>query len=322
MKLSVIVPVYNVEKYIDKCLKSLISQNIKDFEIIVVNDGSTDKSQSIIDKYVKKYPKLIKSYIKQNTGVSDTRNYGIAKSTGDYVTFLDSDDYVENNIYEIMLKKAKENNFDMVVCDLYYEYENGAKKIVKSRVKKDIYTEKEIKKAMLNIYTSVWNKIYKKSLLKNVEFKKNVWYEDVEFIYRLIPKVKSIGVVKEPLINYVQREGSITKTYDKRLYDEIYNWNGLIEYYKKKDLYKSYKKEIEYCYIRYIYASFISQALNYKSYSDYKKAVNYAIENVKKQFPKYRVNKYFYINGIKGYYLLIFNNYIAILMYKAKKRKK
>ena len=93
-KVSVIVPVYNVEKYLDKCLDSLVNQTLKDIEIIVVNDGTKDKSQKIIDKYVKDYPKLVKSYIKENGGLSSARNYGLKYAQGEYVGFVDSDDYV------------------------------------------------------------------------------------------------------------------------------------------------------------------------------------------------------------------------------------
>ena len=123
VKVSVIVPVYNVEKYITKCLNSLVKQTLKDIEIIVVNDGSPDNSQAIIDKFVKKYPKKVKSYIKKNGGLSDARNYGIEKATGEYIAFVDSDDYVEHNMYKEMYEKAKEHDFDIVVCDLKYIYE-------------------------------------------------------------------------------------------------------------------------------------------------------------------------------------------------------
>ena len=100
-KFSIIVPVYNVENYLEKCLDSLINQKHNSYEIIIINDGSTDNSQRIIDNYKKKYPKLISSYKKGNGGLSSARNYGIEKSTGEYLLFVDSDDYISENCLEI-----------------------------------------------------------------------------------------------------------------------------------------------------------------------------------------------------------------------------
>ncbi|MDD6093718.1 MAG: glycosyltransferase [bacterium] len=310
IKVSVIVPVYNVEEYLARCLDSLVNQSLKDIEIIVVNDGSPDNSQKIIDNYCKKY-KNIKSFIKENGGLSDARNFGIEKAQGEYIAFLDSDDYVTIDMYMEMYNKAKSGNFDMVVCDLNYVYDD---KIIKAscNIKKDT---NNIKDVMLNIYPAAWNKIFKRNLMdKGIRFKKGVWFEDVEFIYRLLPYINTIGVVHKAFNQYVQREGSITNTINKKLYHYIDNWNGIVDYYKKNNLYEEYKLELEYCYVRYIYATFIKQASKY-NYKDYMDAVDIAISNVRKNFPKYKKNKYFY-KSLKGIYMLMFNKRIAKIIYK------
>ncbi len=312
-KISVIVPVYNVEKYISKCLDSLVNQTLKDIEIIVVNDGTKDNSQEIIDKYVKKYSN-VKSYIKENGGLSSARNYGLKYATGEYIAFVDSDDYVDCNMYEDMYNKAKEGNFEVVACDLKYIYDEK-EVLAYSNLKKDLITKEEIRKSYIYIYPSVWNKIYTKKLLQNIEFKENIWFEDVEFLYRLFPKIKNIGYINKHYYNYVQRDGAITSTFNNKLYDYIYNWNGVIDFYKKENLYDEYKKELEYCYVRYLYATFVKRAANYKNIEEYNKAVNAAIENVTKYFPNYRKNKYFY-KSMKGIYLLLFNRTIAKKIYK------
>lgn len=309
IKISVIVPVYNVEKYLDKCLTSLVNQTLNEIEIIIVNDGSTDNSINIIKKYEKKY-KNIKAFNKKNGGLSDARNFGLKKATGQYIAFLDSDDYITFDMYEKMYNKAKSGNFDIVVCDLNYIFDNKTKKAF-SNIKIDTY---DIKKTMLDIYPAAWNKIFKKELFDyGVTFKKNVWYEDVEFIYKLIPYVKSIGVVHEHLHQYVQRQGSIMTTYDERIYHYIDNWNGIINFYKNKNIYNEYKNELEYCYVRYIYATFIKQATRL-NLEDFDKAVSIAIKNVKENFPSYRTNKYFY-SSLKGIYLILFNKFFARLLY-------
>lgn len=317
-KISIIVPVYNVEDYLEKCLKSLVEQTIKEIEIIVVNDGTKDNSQEIIDKFVKKYPKKIKSYIKKNGGLSSARNYGLKYATGDYIAFVDSDDYVEPKMYEKMYNKALSNDFDIVVCDLYYVYDDKKVK-AESNLDNDIYGKDEIKRSMINIYPAAWNKIYKKDLFDyNIRFKDKVWFEDVEFLYRLISKVDSIGVLHESFYNYVQRDGAITKTFDDRLYHYIDNWNGILEFYKKNKIYDDYKLELEYCYVRYLYATFIKSASNFTDVKLYEQAVNEAIKNVKSNFPNYRKNKYFY-KTLKGLYLLSFNKIYSKILYKVGK---
>lgn len=313
-KVSVIVPVYNVYDYLGKCLDSLVNQTLKELEIIIVNDGSPDNSDELIKKYSKKY-KNIKYFIKENGGLSDARNFGIEKATGEYIAFLDGDDYVEYDMYEKMYDKAKENDFDMVVCDLNYVY---PQKIVRA-YSNISYDTSDIKKTMLNIYPAAWNKIFKKDLFKNnIRFKKGVWFEDVEFIYRMLPYIKNIGVIDEAFCQYVQRSGSITNTINRKLYDYIDNFNGIIDFYKDNNLFLEYRNELEYCYVRYIYATFVKQAAKYNK-DDYLEAVDKAIENVKIHFPNYRKNKYFYKN-LKGIYLVLFNKTLSKLIYKVYNR--
>ena len=314
MKVSVIVPVYKVEQYISKCLDSLVNQTLEDMEIIVVNDGSPDNSEKIIKDYAKKY-KNIKYLKKENGGLSSARNFGLKHATGEYIGFVDSDDYVDKRMYQMMYEKAIEASADLVVCDLNYVYEDKEEKAY-SNIKTDTT---DIKSIMNNIYPAAWNKLYKKELFDNeVYFKEGVWYEDVEFIYRLLPYVNKIGVVHEHFYKYIQRENSIIRTIDKRLYNYIDNWNGILEFYKKRDLYISYEKELEYSYVRYLYATFIKQACKY-DYENYLKAVDEAIKNVKNSFPKYRKNKYFY-KSLKGIYLIIFNKDLAKILYKKGKK--
>ena len=311
-KVSIIVPVYNVEKYLKKCLDSLAKQTLKDIEIIIVNDGSPDNSQRIIDEYTAKYSNFY-SYNKKNGGQASARNLGIKKATGEYIGFVDSDDYVNIDMFEKLYNKAKQENFDVVACDVNY-IQNNKNETISSLVEKDIKDEKAMKEQMINFYPVVWNKIYKRELFnKEICFKEGVLYEDVEILYKLFPYIKSMGTVKEALINYVNRGNSTVNTFDNRLYDYINNWNGLITFYQKHNLYEKYKEELEYCYVRYVYATFIKGVTNFP-YKEYKKAVNFAIKNVKKHFPNYKKNKYF-DKSPKSKYLLHFNKFISKILY-------
>lgn len=320
MELSIIVPVYNVDAYLEKCLHSLVHQSLDSskYEVIIVNDGSPDKSQEIIDRFAIEYPN-VRAYQKENGGLSDARNYGIEKAKGKYLAFIDSDDYVREDMFELMLTKAYEEDFDMVVCDFIEIYDDH-EVICSSQINHDIMNINELKKTMCNIYPSAWNKIYKRSLFANIRFKKGVWFEDVECLYRLLPLVTSIGTVKEPLNFYIQRQGSISKSKDERIFHCVENWNGIYEYYyENKEYWQLYSKELEYCYVRYLYATFIKASLKY-DYTQYQKAVDVAIKEVKKHFKHYRSNRYFY-TSLKGIYLVLFNRMIAKIMYYLKAQK-
>ena len=125
MKISVIVPVYNVENYLEKCLNSLVNQTLEEIEILVINDGSTDYSQKIIDEFQKKFPQKIKVFSKENGGLSDARNFGIERASGNFLAFVDSDDYISENMLQEMYDLAIKNEAEIVICNLQKVDENG-----------------------------------------------------------------------------------------------------------------------------------------------------------------------------------------------------
>ncbi len=309
-KVSVIVPAYNAGCYIEKCIDSLLSQTLRNIEIIVVNDGSTDDTLEKLSKYEKK----IKVITQKNSGVASARNAGLEAATGEYIAYVDSDDWVESNMLELMYNRAKENNYDAVECDFLYVDDNKKWNGVVDIVD-DITTINQKKQYYLDMFPVIWNKIYKRERIKDIKFKSGVWAEDVEYLYRVLPTIESIGKVNEKLYYYYQRPVSESRLFDKRVYNYIDNFNGIIDYYKENNIYDFYKKELEFCYVRYIYATFIKRAATFKDKDEYKKAVNEAIKNVKERFPKYRRNKYFY-KSIKGLYLVLFNRFFANLLNK------
>ena len=317
-KLSIIVPVYNVEKYLDKCLERILNSTYKDFELIVINDGTKDNSEQIITKYLdnEEYKDKITYISKENSGLSDTRNLGMSKAKGEYIAFVDSDDYIETTMYETMMNKALEKNYDIVACDVKLVYEDSDKeKVISSAYEKDLFNKDEIKQTMLTYYPVVWNKIYKKSLLEGIEFSKGVWYEDMEFNLKVYPRINSIGVVKEPLYNYLQRGNSITYTYNDKLYDIITNMDTVIKYYKAQGIYEEYKEELAYLYLRYAYATFPKRLAKCKDKKKYKEGIDFAINKVHEHFPEYKKNKYFKTMGIKGKYIKNFNKFISKINY-------
>ena len=285
-KVSVIVPVYNVEQYIEKCLENLVNQTLDDIEIIVVNDGSTDNSETIINKYLQKYSNKIKYLTKTNGGLSDARNYGMKYATGEYIAFLDSDDYADVTTYEKMYNKAIEENCDYVECNFIWEYEN---KQVKD--KGEIYTNKHemLEKARV----VAWNKLIKKELIDNtkIEFPKGLRYEDVEFFYKLLPYIKRFGFVEDYLIHYVQRSNSIANTQNERTKEIFTVLENVINYYKENDLYEEYRDELEYTYTRFLLCSSLLRIVKIKDKNVRKQLISYTWESLNYKFPKWKNNK-------------------------------
>lgn len=284
-KISVIVPVYNVEKYIKKCLDSLVNQILHDIEIIVVDDGSTDSSAEIIKEYVDMY-KNVKYYKKENGGLSDARNYGLQYATSKYVAFLDSDDYVDINLYKLMYEKAKKEDSDMVECNFYWAYPR--------KNKKDIGVRYSNKKEMIEKARVVaWNKIYKKEVLDmaKVEFPKGLRYEDVEFFYKLVPYIEKVSFVKKPLIYYVQRKESIINTQNEKTKDIFTVLNNVITYYKNKNIYEKYKEVLEFTYARILLCSSFRRIAKIKDKNVRNKLLNETWIELNQNFPNWKQNK-------------------------------
>lgn len=311
-KVSVIVPVYNVEKYLIKSLDSLVNQTLEDIEIIVVNDGSTDNSKKIIEIYKEKYKNKIKYLEKTNGGLSDARNFGIPHATGEYIAFLDSDDYVELDTYEKMYNKAKEENADMVECDFIWEYPNKTKIDIGI-----IYTNK---KEMLTYARVVaWNKLIKRDLLEKykIEFPKGLRYEDVEFFYKMVPYYNKVSFVKEPLIHYIQRESSISKVQNERTKEIFEVLDNVINYYKNKNLYNEYKDELEYTYSRLLLCSSLFRMVKIKDKKVKKELLNATWTKLNEKFPNWKKNKILKENkSMKNLYMKTINR-ITYKMYCA-----
>lgn len=284
-KVSVIVPIYNVEKYLEKCINSLLSQTLEDIQIILVNDGSKDNSGNIAREYEKNNKNRIIYVEKENGGLSDARNYGLKYATGDFVAFLDSDDYIEKNAYEEMYNKAIEENADYVECDFIWEFPN------KIRVDKQ-YPYKNKKEMLSFVRVVAWNKLIKRQLItdNNLEFPKGLRYEDVEFTYKLIPFVNKFAYVDKPFIHYVQREGSIANVQNERTAEIFTVLDNVIEFYKKNNIYEEYRDELEYNYARYLLCSSLKRMCKIKDKTIREKLLTDSWERLNLNFPNWKEN--------------------------------
>ncbi|MDB7988600.1 glycosyltransferase [Faecalicoccus pleomorphus] len=213
MKLSIIVPVYQVEAHIDECITSILDQTFRDFELILVDDGSLDRCPAICDVYAQKYSR-IRVIHQKNQGLSAARNTGLQAARGDYIGFVDSDDFIEASMYEKLLDNLEREKADISVCGRYKVW--GDKKIQEQ--KSNVYKVMDSAQALALMNTNVlgyfdvaaWDKIYKRSCFKGIEFPEGKLCEDWFVMYKLFFNAHRIVYDSIPLYNYRQRTGSIT----------------------------------------------------------------------------------------------------------------
>nr|WP_315027244.1 glycosyltransferase [uncultured Chryseobacterium sp.] len=245
-KVSIIVPVYNVENYLAKCLDSLVNQTLQDIEILVIDDGSTDRSGEIIKNYTQKYPGKIKAFTKENGGLSDARNFGIDRAMGEYIGFVDSDDYVTETMFEEMLFLAEQNRVKMVICNIQKVDEYG--KVTQKLTQIPNMPENIV----LNDYFSVFsdisyfacNKLFQKDLFDQKRFKKGIHFEDIQLIPQLLLECDSIAQTQNFHYQYLERSDSITKTHTEKGLDILKAVEDVEEVFEKSK-YAHKRKELK-----------------------------------------------------------------------------
>ena len=248
--ITVIVPVYNVEKYLDKCVETIVNQTYKNIEIILVDDGSKDSSGEKCDIWQKK-DKRIKVIHKQNGGLSSARNTGIDIANGEYITFIDSDDYIDSKMIENLYEDLKNFNADISICNRYYLFEDGSKCL--RYKKRENVLEMDSKQAIyeLNNYRnfdmSAWAKMYNRKLFNKIRFPVGKLSEDFFIMYLLFDKAKKIVYNSEPLYYYLQRKGSISK--NKKI-----NWDFVLAAKEQMNYVEKKYPDLKPC-VRAAYAS-------------------------------------------------------------------
>jgi glycosyltransferase involved in cell wall biosynthesis len=245
IKISIIIPVYNTEQYLRQCLDSVINQTLKNIEIVIVNDGSTDNSLNILQEYQKKYSH-IKVINQINKGYSEVRNIGLQNTTGDYIGFVDSDDFIEENMFEKLINKAIETNADIVSCNYYMVYNKNKKEEIRAA---DNSKQIEILENSSYRFTGaesvlldeafVWNRIYKRNFLinNNIKFDKDAFFmEDTLFHRKALICSTKIVYIKDILYFYrVKRVGAQTTLKDGRNFSVFFICDSLFDLiYSKK----------------------------------------------------------------------------------------
>lgn len=291
MKLSIIVPVYNTEAYVAKCLDSLIEPDLGDYEIIAVNDGSTDSSREVVGKYEEKYRPLVKVVDTPNGGLSHARNVGIDASNADYLLFVDSDDYLTGHAVREILQ-VLEQDFDIAVFDFVHVDEEGRTTAsFDGSGKEEPFTLEENPEFLFCPHNAV-NKIWKRRLFTEhgIRFAEGLWYEDLATSPKLYPLAQSILPVHKAWYCYLQRQGSITNNRSTARNDEMITVANLVlDWYRDTGRYERYREQL--CY-KFFYEEFLA-AVCRANLIDPKSPVQAALrDDFIRNFPDYRENPY------------------------------
>lgn len=260
-KISLIVAAYNIEDYIERCVKSLINQTFTDIEIVIVNDGSTDGTLDKIKRVIKN-DNRVKLINKKNEGVVAARKTGFINSTGEYILFIDGDDWLDVNTCQICNEKLIEDNYDILYYGYYMAYDNG--KNIRVDVKEEILKDKQFLRELLlvNIKGCMWTKVIRRSYLikNNIDFPKGIIYgEDLAMSVDIACYKPKVVTINEPFYYYYQREDSITNS---KLTNQGFHIIKALDYGKecmvRKNLFEEFMEEYNYLVYRNLFYSFIT----------------------------------------------------------------
>lgn len=270
MKVSVIIPIYNVEKYLEKCLDSIVHQSYKNLEIILVNDGSTDSSSKICEDYQKKDERII-VINKENGGLSDARNKGIDIATGEYITFIDSDDYIHKDMIGELMNIATNNDADISVCGFQKFFNESDSEIIDNMLLNtdiQLFNSQDIldnfySKISVNIIVA-WAKIYKMSLFNKIRYNKGKIHEDEFIAHKLIFESKKIAYIPKKMYFYRIRKNSITgEKFNKKRLDKIEALEDRLKFANEKNLKNLYMQTL-FCYCNDLILCYYLIKENYK----------------------------------------------------------
>ena len=337
-KISIIVPVYNVEKYINKCLDSIINQTYKNLEILFIDDGSTDNSGKICDEYAKK-DKRIKVFHQPNSGVSAARNKGLDNITGDYVMFVDPDDWIELNTCEILLNEITKENNDILIFNFYknykngqqvknfkYDYDNNTSNLSQKIQAKILAPSFDIPSFNIKYIGFTWNKLISAKIIENQRFlleNKQAIFEDGLFYYKMLEKINNIKICNYYLYHYRLLDNSLTKRINKDILDindEIYKL--LISLSKNHQKDKYYDDSLQTRIVMNLYNAVVVYFNNNDLKVSTKERIKLIKKELKKNYYKKAIKKvklknlskkikiYAILFKIKAYHLILLVNNI------------
>lgn len=312
---SIIVPVYQVEQYLARCLDSLLAQTYRPLEIVVVEDGSKDGSKAIVEQYVAKHPDLIVPVYQSNQGLSAARNHGIQASKGDFLVFVDSDDFVASDMIATMVDDMQDD-VSIVETTAYFAYDDKSVKVKTYQTKKSI-TKQDLAKdkgTLLQLALTAHSKMYRRELVEKVMFPVGLVHEDVYFTQMLYPYIISVVKSNHGGYYHYQRHDSITNTYNLRIYDMLEVQKRVCQAYQDNGLFDTYQPVLERNAIRTLVLSTIGRKMGCLRAEFHKSRKTYydqIVAFIVTNYPQYQTNPYL-SRTEKGMAYILLTNYATV----------
>lgn len=284
IEISIIVAVFNSEKYLPRCIESILAQTFTNYELILVNDGSTDNSGEVCDNYAG-LDNRVKVIHKENGGTASSRNAGVDIAKGKYIGFVDNDDYINQFMFETLYSHAIKHSADIVVCD-FLDVDGSTSINTKTSYSNYNVVNLNNIEALNYIYTTegvkfivVWNKLYKRNLFKNIKYEVGKLHEDETVAHKLLYECEKITYLKTELYYYVNRKGSITNLpYNIRRFDGVYTLNDRVDFFRNKNELDLHQKALKHYLQVFFY--------NYNTAKENLKDIDKELKKLKRTFDK------------------------------------
>ncbi len=255
-KFSFIVPVYGVEEYLEKCVDSMLAQTFDDFEIILVDDESPDRCGEICDSYAERFPGKVRSYHQKNGGSGTARNYGISLSRGEYLIFVDSDDYISSDLLADLHEAMEKQQAELYIFGAVVERDGKQINVLDPDVPSDTVFTIDQQPSLFFGVMAPWSRAYHRSLFapeNGISFPPKVWYQDIRVVSKIFVKAKSIVRIPGRYYHYIHREGSATinKNADRNV-EILYAFEDILGWYREHGYFEKYRKEMEFLTIHHV----------------------------------------------------------------------
>ena len=319
-KVSVIVPVYNTEAYLEKCLQSLLGQTLEELEIIAIDDGSTDGSLGILRKYETRFPERLRVLTQENSGQAVARNRGLWVSRGEYIGFLDSDDFARREMFQKLYEAAREADADYVACGYMDTAMKNGRRVVRERyvASRTARTQRDM---FLGALVPPYLHLYRASVLRKAKaaFTEGVIYEDTSFYMKLIPYLHTLAEVPEALVVRLRREGSTMATISLDRVRQIFPvLADVVDFYRENGFWEEFHEGVEYMCVRILACSSLRRAAGLRSSRERAAFVGETMDFLAKYVPNFKKNLLIR-KGVKHLYLRTFckcTAYLYMLPYR------
>ncbi len=250
---SLIVPIYKIEEYLPKCIDSVLAQKNQDFELLLIDDGSPDNSGALIDDYAARFPDKIRAIHQTNGGAGAARNHGIALAKGEYLLFVDGDDYLDDTLLSDLSAEIQKSHADLYLFGAHVERDGVKNGELHELIKVGKQCNAKSDPKLFFGIMAPWNRAYKKTLFANIEFASKVWYEDIRIVTKVNALAESVIRLEKPYYHYLQREGSaMNNKNSERNVEILYAFDDILTWFKEQSLYGTYRNEVTFLAIQHI----------------------------------------------------------------------